>query len=57
MNSHHTERKVVIVEVFLFFSLLQKTIKESIKEHLFGPDLVSTDENSPHSQESGEDGE
>lgn len=36
--------------------IVQKVINESIKEHLFGPDLTSTDENSPHSPESGDDG-
>lgn len=36
--------------------IVQKVINESIKEHLFGPDLTSTDENSPHSPESGDEG-
>ncbi|XP_020612830.1 protein FAM13A-like [Orbicella faveolata] len=36
--------------------IVQKAINETIKEHLFGPDLTSTDENSPHSQESGDEG-
>lgn len=36
--------------------IVQKAINDTIKEHLFGPDLTSTDENSPHSPESGEEG-
>ncbi|XP_027057443.1 protein FAM13A-like isoform X1 [Pocillopora damicornis] len=35
--------------------IVQKTINDTIKEHLFGPDLTSTDENSPHSPESGDE--
>ena len=35
---------------------MQKVINDTIKEHLFGPDLTSTDENSPHSPESGDEG-
>ena len=31
-------------------------INDTIKEHLFGPDLTSTDDNSPHSPESGDEG-
>ena len=36
--------------------IVQKVINDTIKEHLFGPDLTSTDENSPHSPESGDEG-
>ena len=36
--------------------IVQKVINDTIKEHLFGPDMTSTDENSPHSPESGEEG-
>ncbi|XP_068710197.1 protein FAM13A-like isoform X2 [Montipora foliosa] len=36
--------------------IVQKAINDTIKEHLFGPDLTSTDENSPHSPESGDEG-
>ena len=31
-------------------------INDTIKEHLFGPDLTYTDDNSPHSPESGDEG-
>ena len=31
-------------------------INDTIKEHLFGPELTSTDDNSPHSPESGDEG-
>lgn len=36
--------------------IVQKVINDTVKEHLFGPDLTSTDENSPHSPESGDEG-
>lgn len=36
--------------------IVQKVINDTIKEHLFGPELTFTDDNSPHSPESGDEG-
>lgn len=55
-----TNDELPSLSVILSFSLkcriVQKAIDDTIKEHLFGPDMTSTDENSPHSPESGEEG-
>ena len=51
-----THKKILIIYCHFSFRIVQKVINDTIKEHLFGPDLTSTDENSPHSPESGDEG-